>query len=183
MQVNGKFHVPFRRKEPTTCWIGEATWIEKKFGWQLSVCTPIPKAKLSLCLTKYHAMKTYWEWRYISTHFLTSALDESEWSVSRSDHFAPSERAPSTHWIGGWVDPRAVLDTVVKRKIPSPRWESNSSHPIIPSVADWTTRHTHQILTKFKWFRRWNLRSKKQTWLPQKSLVLYIEWKQGITNF
>jgi hypothetical protein len=26
---------------------------------------------------------------------------------------------PGTHWIGGWVDPRAILDAVVKRKIPS----------------------------------------------------------------
>jgi len=25
--------------------------------------------------------------------------------------------APVTHWIGGWVGPRAVLDVVVKRKI------------------------------------------------------------------
>jgi hypothetical protein len=29
----------------------------------------------------------------------------------------PRERAPGTHWIGGWVGPRAVLDAVVKRKI------------------------------------------------------------------
>jgi len=27
------------------------------------------------------------------------------------------ERAPGTHWTGGWVAPRAVLDAVVKRKI------------------------------------------------------------------
>jgi hypothetical protein len=26
------------------------------------------KVQLSLCLTKHHAMKTYWEWRYSSTH-------------------------------------------------------------------------------------------------------------------
>jgi hypothetical protein len=30
---------------------------------------------------------------------------------------------PGTHWIGDWVGPRAVLDAVVKRKIPSPRRE------------------------------------------------------------
>jgi hypothetical protein len=24
---------------------------------------------------------------------------------------------PSTHWVGGWVDPRAGLDAVMKRKI------------------------------------------------------------------
>jgi hypothetical protein len=29
------------------------------------------------------------------------------------------------------VDLRAVLDAVVKRKIPSPRWESNSRTPIV----------------------------------------------------
>jgi hypothetical protein len=40
-------------------------------------------------------------------------------------HFTPKERAPSTHWIGGWVDPRAGLDTVVKRKILSPCRDSN----------------------------------------------------------
>jgi hypothetical protein len=33
--------------------------------------------------------------------------------------------APRSHWIGGWVGPRAVMDAVVKRKIPSPRRELN----------------------------------------------------------
>jgi hypothetical protein len=33
----------------------------------------------------------------------------------------PGERAPGTHWIGGWVGPRAVLDAVVKRKFHIPR--------------------------------------------------------------
>jgi hypothetical protein len=28
----------------------------------------------------------------------------------------PGERAPGTHWIGGWVDPRASLDDVKERK-------------------------------------------------------------------
>jgi hypothetical protein len=46
----------------------------------------------------------------------------------------PQERAPSTHWIGRWVGPRAVLDTVGKRKIPSPRWESNPRTPIVQPV-------------------------------------------------
>jgi hypothetical protein len=39
------------------------------------------------------------------------------------DHgrFTPRERAPNTHWIAGWVGPRAVVDAVVKRKFPSHR--------------------------------------------------------------
>jgi hypothetical protein len=53
----------------------------------------------------------------------------------------PRERAPDTHWVGGWVDPRTVLDAVVKRKIPSPRRESNHETPIVQPVAmrytDW----------------------------------------------
>jgi hypothetical protein len=53
-------------------------------------------------------------------HSLTSALDVGEWSASRPGRFTPRERAPGTHWIGGWVGPSAVLDAVMKRKIPSP---------------------------------------------------------------
>jgi hypothetical protein len=30
--------------------------------------------------------------------------------------FTPVERAPGTHWRGGWVNPRVVLDDVKKRK-------------------------------------------------------------------
>jgi hypothetical protein len=65
------------------------------------------------------------EWRYSSSHSLTSALDGDEWSASLSGSFTPRETSPGTHWIGGWVGPRAVLDAVVKRKFPSPRRESN----------------------------------------------------------
>jgi hypothetical protein len=75
------------------------------------------------------------EWRYSSTHSLTSELDGGEWSASRPVRFTPRERAPGTHWIGGWMGPRAELDAVVKRKIPSPRRESNSRTPIIQPVA------------------------------------------------
>jgi hypothetical protein len=32
----------------------------------------------------------------------------------------PGKRAPSTHWIGGWVGPRTGLDTVVKRNSKPP---------------------------------------------------------------
>jgi len=45
---------------------------------------------------------------------LTSALDKGEWSASRPGRFTSRERAPGTHWIGGWVDPRAGLDAVKK---------------------------------------------------------------------
>jgi hypothetical protein len=41
------------------------------------------------------------------------------------------ERDPGTNWVGGWVDPKAVLDAVVKRKIPSLRRESSPRTSII----------------------------------------------------
>jgi hypothetical protein len=47
-------------------------------------------------------------------HSLTSALDGGEWLASHLSRFTPKERAPGTHWIGGWMGPRAVLDAVVK---------------------------------------------------------------------
>jgi hypothetical protein len=65
------------------------------------------KVQMSLCLTKHHAMKTYWGNGGIAP-FLTSALHGGEWSASLPGRFTPRERAPGTHWIGGWVGPRAI---------------------------------------------------------------------------
>jgi hypothetical protein len=48
--------------------------------------------------------------------FLNSALVWGQWSTSRPGRFTPRERAPGTHSIGGWVDPRTGLDDVEKRK-------------------------------------------------------------------
>jgi hypothetical protein len=94
----------------------------------------IVKVKLSLCFFFFnwapHHESILGEWRYSSTRSFISALDGGEWSASRPGHFNPRERAPGTHWIGGWVGPRAVLDAVVKRKIPRPYRESNLRTPI-----------------------------------------------------
>jgi hypothetical protein len=79
------------------------------------------------------------EWRYSSTHSSISALDGGEWSASPPGRITPKERAPGTHWIGGWVGPIAVLVAVVKRKIPSSRRESNPRTPIVQPV---TQRYT-----------------------------------------
>jgi hypothetical protein len=79
-------------------------------------------------------MKAYWGSGGITpTRSFISALNEFEWSDSRPSRFNPRERAPATHWIAGWVDPRAGLDTVVKRKIPSP---CQNSSPQIAQLAD-----------------------------------------------
>jgi hypothetical protein len=46
--------------------------------------------------------------------FLTSALAGGQWSASGPCRFTPDEKAPGTHWIGGWVDSRAGLDDMEK---------------------------------------------------------------------
>jgi hypothetical protein len=53
----------------------------------------------------------------------------------------PRERAPGTHWIGGWVGPRAGLDAVVKRKIPNPCQDSNPR-----SYSPWPSSIPPQLL-------------------------------------
>jgi hypothetical protein len=72
-------------------------------------------------LTENHAKKVYWGAEVQLHAFLTSAIDGGEWSASRPYRFTPTERAPGTHWY-----PRAGLDAVVKRKIPSPCQDSNA---------------------------------------------------------
>jgi hypothetical protein len=52
----------------------------------------------------------------VQIHVLTSALARGEWSASRPGRFIAGERVPGTHWIEGWVNLRAVLDDVEKRK-------------------------------------------------------------------
>jgi hypothetical protein len=87
------------------------------------------------------------EWRYSSIHSLTSALDGNEWSVSCPDCFTTRESTPGTHWIGGWVGPRAILDMMVKRKFPAPHQESNPRMPIVQPVAQ---HYTNLAITNDK---------------------------------
>jgi hypothetical protein len=52
---------------------------------------------------------------YRST-FLDLGTVGGQWLTSRPGRFTSGERAPGTHWIGGWVDLRAGLDDLEKRK-------------------------------------------------------------------
>jgi hypothetical protein len=115
---------------------------------------------ISLCCNRApHHSGVLGEWTYSSTHSLASALVEGEWSALRPGRFTPKERAPRTHWIGGWVGPGAVLDAVVKRKIPSPRRESNPRTPIVQPVLQ---RYTNWAITAFAY--------------SYHSLYLYLHW-------
>jgi hypothetical protein len=50
----------------------------------------------------------------IAPSFSTSALDGSEWSVSRSGCFTPAERLPDAEYTGGWVGLTVGLFAVEK---------------------------------------------------------------------
>jgi len=57
-----------------------------------------------------------------------------EWLAPRSDHFTPGQRVPDTHWIGGWVGYRAVLNAVAKKENPFPAPAGNRN-TAVQSVA------------------------------------------------
>jgi hypothetical protein len=109
-----------------------------------------------LRLTKHHAVKTYWGSGGRAPRILWPRhYYGGEWSASRPGRCIPREGARVTHWIGDWMGPRDGVDTVVKRRIPSPRRESNLDHPIVqPVVSRYTNwaipvlvivRYTHKI--------------------------------------
>jgi hypothetical protein len=72
--------------------------------------------------------KAVWRSGGIAPPFLTPALDGGEWWASPSCRFTPLDKDSATHWIGGWLGPRAGLDAVEKRKILHCR-ESNPGCP------------------------------------------------------
>jgi hypothetical protein len=64
-------------------------------------------------------------------------------SVTPRPRFTPGERTPDTHWTGGWVGPRAGLNTEARGKINCLSRGSNLDRPVVQSVArhctDWAT--------------------------------------------
>jgi hypothetical protein len=84
--------------------------------------------------------------------FLTSALARGEWSASRSRRFIPEERAPGTHWIRGWVDPRASLDDMEKRKFLPYRY-SNLDPYVVQPVASRNTDCAIQAPMNYKYLQ------------------------------
>jgi hypothetical protein len=121
---------------------------ERGHLWNTRFLWTVYKVKRLSCPCAFFKSTTPWrrigEWRYSSTQSLTSAFDGGEWSASRPGRFTLRERAPGTNWIGGWVDSRAGLYTVVKRKIPSSSRKSNPRSPIVQSVAQ---RYTDWAIT------------------------------------
>jgi hypothetical protein len=65
---------------------------------------------------KLYAMKAYGGLDVYIRIFSTSALVGGVVSFTPRPLYIPGERAPGTHWIGGWVGPRVGLEDVEKGK-------------------------------------------------------------------
>jgi hypothetical protein len=82
-----------------------------------------------------HATKAFGgERRYSSYSFTTSAVDGDKLLASRSGRALPRGRTPGIHCTGGWVGPRAGLDTEDRGKNPLILPGSNPDHPVVQSV-------------------------------------------------
>jgi hypothetical protein len=68
---------------------------------------------------------------------------KSRWvvSVTPRPRFTSGETTLGTHWTGGWVDPRAGMNTADRGKILCPCRESNPDRPVVQSAVrhytDW----------------------------------------------
>jgi hypothetical protein len=57
------------------------------------------------------------EWMHRSTFYWSRHYLEVSAQLHAPATLPPGERAPGTHWIGGWVGPRTRMDDVERRKI------------------------------------------------------------------
>jgi hypothetical protein len=67
---------------------------------------------------------------YSSYSFMTSTLDGVSGQRHARPRFTPGERTPGTHCTGGWVGPRAGLDTDATGKLLCPCRGWNLDRPI-----------------------------------------------------
>jgi hypothetical protein len=93
-------------------------------------CTP---CNLSLYLTKYNTMKTYWKSGSIAPRILNPGA-RGEWSASRSGRFISRERSLFIHWIGDWSGPRSWSRRggKTKKKIRAP---AGNRTPVVQPLA------------------------------------------------
>jgi len=69
---------------------------------------------------------------------LTSVLDGGVWSAIRPGRFIPRERAPGTHWRGGWVGAETGVEAVAKKKITVPAPAGNRTPACSLELTDYT---------------------------------------------
>ena len=105
-----------------------------------------------------HSMKAHGEVEVQVHSFVTAALHRGERAAPRPGGFIPVERARVTHWIGGWVGPRAGVDDFEYRKIPCFRRKLNRRSSVVQALA-WSLNQL-SYPSSMNWARR----ERKQSW-------------------
>jgi hypothetical protein len=97
--------------------------------------------RITFCPTSSNKQSRYTPWRRLGGEEveLLLILDlGTRWgwvvSITPRPRFTPGERTLGTHCTGGWVGPRAGLDTEASGKILCPRRESNPDRPVVQPV-------------------------------------------------
>jgi hypothetical protein len=96
------------------------------------------------------------EWMYSPIHSLTSALDGGEWSASHPGRFTPRERAPGTHWIGGWVGPRTCVDAVKFLFFDNMKLGLKSNVIVWEQILSWVSWHEAHYTDTFVSINLWS---------------------------
>lgn len=122
-----------------------------KPSWKSSLKVKKGKVKLSLSWIKRQVKKMSGGVELELQVYLIWTLGWDGLSASRPGRFNRRKRAPGTHWIRGWVDPRTSVHTALKRQIPRTFRQSNPNPSAAHSLVTMTCLYFLSVLnTKFE---------------------------------
>jgi hypothetical protein len=76
-------------------------------------------------------------------------------SITTRPRFTPGERAPGTHWTGGWVGLRTSLDAEARKKILCLYLGSKPGRPVRSQPLYWLSYPGSWFLWRASWDRGW----------------------------
>jgi hypothetical protein len=106
--------------EPPIQWVPGALSPGVKRPWHEADHSPLSSAEVKECVELHFHLRTrFMAWCLVKQrdNFTFTLLDGGEWSVTRPGRFIPGEGGAGTHWIWGWLGPRASPEAVTKGKI------------------------------------------------------------------
>jgi hypothetical protein len=141
-------------------------WTEISVYILLSQCIALSPVSIVI---KHYTIKMYGEVEIWLPHILNFSI---RWSASGHDCFIPRERTPGTHWIEGWVSPRAGRNAVTKIKIPV-RFQAFTVVTIFCDVKQRGLVNIHQRFIRMNYT---HLQNKRGSWTASSILCLLPAW-------